>query len=388
MIRPKLSLRRPLAALGATFLGLAAAIAVATPASAHISVPSGSAVCDTETGEWVVTWKVKSTLHYKSRTFKLHYVKHTPESTTLEGIKKNEDHPVGTAIRGTQRVPASFKKAELDVKATWSDGFKEETVREGNVTFQGTCKKDVPPTTPPATPTATPTPPVTPTATPTPPVTPPAKVSNPNASTSSACDGTVQVTLSNGEDATADAVLQVKATGFDKTYTLAPGTSKDDIVVPANAGQIKITEGNKQVGETYTWVEPENCVEPGEPVGGYESTCEELIFMISNPEDGEAVTLTLTPSTGEPKTLTVAPGTTETAKFPASEGLTVTPSAEGLDDTEAIAWEKPADCGGAGGGLPVTGAAAGGIAAGALVLLGIGVALFVVARRRRLTFTA
>lgn len=181
-------------------------------------------------------------------------------------------------------------------------------------------------------------------------------MSSPNASTSSACDGTVQVTLSNGEDATADAVLRVRATGFDKTYTLAPGASKDDIVVPAEAGEIKITEGEQQVGSTVTWAEPENCVEPGEPVGGYESTCDELIFMISNPEDGEPVTLTLTPSTGEPKTLTVAPGTTETAKFPASEGLTVTPSADGLEDAEPIAWEKPADCGGEGGGLPVTGA--------------------------------
>ncbi|MEV4630141.1 cell wall anchor protein [Micromonospora sp. NPDC049523] len=381
MIRPKLSFRRPLAVLGATFVGLAAAVAVAAPASAHISVPSGSAVCDTKTGEWVVTWKVESTLHFNSDTFKLHYIRTTPKDAPIDGIVRNKDYPVDAPIVGTQRVPGTTTKAELDVKATWSDGFREQDLREGNVTLEGTCDKDTPEPTPSASPTPTPTPTTTPT-------TPPAKVSSPNASTSSACDGTVAVTLSNGEDATADAVLRVKATGFDKTYTLKPGTSKDDIVVPANAGEIKITEGDKQVGETITWAEPENCVEPGEPVGGYESTCEELIFMISNPEDGEPVTLTLTPSTGEPKTLTVAPGTTETAKFPASEGLTVTPSAEGLDDTTPIAWEKPEDCGGGGGGLPVTGAAAGGIAAGALVLLAVGVVLFVVARRRRLTFTA
>ncbi|WP_329108317.1 cell wall anchor protein [Micromonospora sp. NBC_01699] len=379
MIRPKLSLRRPLAVLGATFVGLAAAVAVAAPASAHISVPSGSAVCDTDAGEWVVTWKVESTLHFDSDKFKLHYIRTTPRDIPIDGIVRNKDYPVDTPIVGTQRVPGTTVKAELDVKATWSDGFREQDLREGNVTLEGTCEKKSPEATPSATPSATPT---------ETPATPPAKVSSPNASTSSACDGTVQVTLSNGEDATADAVLRVRATGFDKTYTLAPGASKDDIVVPAEAGEIKITEGEQQVGSTVTWAEPENCVEPGEPVGGYESTCDELIFMISNPEDGEPVTLTLTPSTGEPKTLTVAPGTTETAKFPASEGLTVTPSADGLEDAEPIAWEKPADCGGEGGGLPVTGAAAGGIAGGALVLLAIGITLFVVARRRRLTFTA
>lgn len=42
---------------------------------------------------------------------------------------------------------------------------------------------------------------------------------------------------------------------------------------------------------------------------------------------------------------------------------------------------------GVGGGLPVTGAGAGGVAGAAAVLLAIGAALFLVARRRRVTFT-
>ena len=73
----------------------------------------------------------------------------------------------------------------------------------------------------------------------------------------------------------------------------------------------------------------------------------------------------------------------------------MTPTAEGLDDSSPIAWEKPADCTpGQGGGdkdepsLPLTGAATGGIIAGAVVLLAAGAALFVVARRRRVRFTA
>ncbi|MEU8388279.1 LPXTG cell wall anchor domain-containing protein [Micromonospora sp. NPDC048842] len=133
---------------------------------------------------------------------------------------------------------------------------------------------------------------------------------------------------------------------------------------------------------------------PAEPVGAVESTCDKLTFTIENPADGETVTLTLTPNKGEVKTLVVKPGETGSVSFDAFEGLVVTPAAEGLDDTAPIAWEQPAECApGQGGGkdepaLPLTGAATGGIIAGAVVLLAAGAALFVVARRRRVRFTA
>ncbi|WP_327042895.1 LPXTG cell wall anchor domain-containing protein [Micromonospora ureilytica] len=132
---------------------------------------------------------------------------------------------------------------------------------------------------------------------------------------------------------------------------------------------------------------------PAEPVGSVESTCDKLTFTIENPADGETVTLTLTPNKGEVKTLVVKPGETGSVSFDATKGLVVTPAAEGLDDTAPIAWEQPADCApGQGGGkdepaLPLTGAATGGIIAGAAVLLAAGVALFMVARRRRVRFT-
>jgi hypothetical protein len=185
----------------------------------------------------------------------------------------------------------------------------------------------------------------------------------------------------------------VTATGFKQTYTLEPGTKKDDITVPAGAGKITVTEAGKDapIG-TYTWEDPGTCAEPGEPEGSVEFTCDEMIFTVSNPKDGETVTITFTPNTGEPQTLVVEPGQTKQAKFPASEGLKVTASAEGIDD-ETFAWEQPEGCeeGGGGGGddgdLPVTGVAATGIAAGALVLLAVGGMLFMIARRRRTTFT-
>src|SRR5690606_18566322 len=78
---------------------------------------------------------------------------------------------------------------------------------------------------------------------------------------------------------------------------------------------------------------------PAEPTGTVEVTCDELIFTVENPQGGKEITVTLTPNKGEPKTLTVAPGETGSVSFPAEEGLTVTPSGEGLEDAEPIAWE-------------------------------------------------
>ena len=65
-------------------------------------------------------------------------------------------------------------------------------------------------------------------------------------------------------------------------------------------------------------------------------------------------------------------------------------SFQGDDSMARPSYQRPPGCdtGGTGGGLPITGAAAGSIAAGAGLLLGLGAALFVIARRRKVKFTA
>jgi hypothetical protein len=127
---------------------------------------------------------------------------------------------------------------------------------------------------------------------------------------------------------------------------------------------------------------------PVEPVGTYESTCDELILSLENTTDS-SITIVFTPNEGDKQTLTVEPGKTGSVKFPAKAGLTVTPSGEGLEG-DPIKYEQPEGCesGGGGGELPLTGAAAGGIAVGAVLLLAAGVVLYIMARRRRVTFTA
>jgi hypothetical protein len=375
VIRPKLSLRRPLAVLGAAFLGLTAAVAVASPASAHHSEVKVEAECDTTTGEWVLTWTVDSIAPRNVKNYKLVAVEaksfagrdrvdiSIPGIAVTEG--QNYPHTVGTPLVATHRLPGEATGANLKVKAKWENGHREDKFAGAEIKFSDSCVEEEEPP-PPATP-------------------------KPSATVASDCDGTVVVKLQNAEDATGPAKFTVTGEGdFVKEETVAPGAEASVTVPAENAGNIVVTEESQQEPLFDDTPPPaEDCVAPGEPTLSYAETCDELIFEFINPQDGEEFTITLTPNTGEPQTVTVAPGSTETVSFPAEEGLEVVPSADG-EEGDPIAWQQPEDCdtGGDGGGLPVTGAAAGGIAGGAALLLAVGGGLFFLARRRRVTFTA
>jgi hypothetical protein len=351
--RSKLSLRRPLTLLGAALLGATVAVAIASPASAHHPTVTGEAVC-TSAGTWLVRWQIGNSERDIPGTITAVGVR--PEGTKVTGVDVGTEVAPAGRVLGIQVVPGDKGKAELKVSMQWTRGSRKiDANRSGTVEFGGTCTKPS---------------------------------SKPAARFASDCDG-VTVTLVNEKDATAPAKFVVTGEGgFKAEETVESGEAQ--VTVPAkNAGKITVTEDGKKIGE-YAWEKPEDCAEP---TFAYGSTCDALTFEITNPEGGEPITVRFTPSTGEPKDVTVQPGTTETVEFPASEGLTVTPSIDG-ESGEPLAWEKPEDCdnGGGGGGddggdLPVTGVAATGIAAGALVLLAVGVMMFMIARRRRTTFT-
>ncbi|WP_433721552.1 hypothetical protein ACQP2Y_40035 [Actinoplanes sp. CA-051413] len=151
----------------------------------------------------------------------------------------------------------------------------------------------------------------------------------------SQCDGTVDVNLSNtGEQTKYPVDFTVRAGDFTTTVTVAPGKG-ETVRVPAGSGPITVTADGMQ-DVVYEWKRPENCPPPGD--GGGDG---------GNPGGG-------------------GPGDGSGNGDGSGSG-----GGDGEDD----------------GGLPVTGAAAGTIAAGAAVLLIGGGVLFVVARRRRVTFT-
>ncbi|TDC36748.1 cell wall anchor protein [Micromonospora sp. KC213] len=221
-------------------------------------------------------------------------------------------------------------------------------------------------------------------------------VATPEVIASADCDGGVELTLVNRNGNAPAAFTVAGSNGFTRKVTVPMRTIEKLELTPAQAQTVTVTApGMKDF--TSDWEKPEDCQEPevGTPEASYESTCDQMIFQVSNPEDGTTVTSTFTPNKGEAKTLTVEPGRSGSVSFKAGKGLTVTVTGD-LDSGGPLAWEQPEDCkdGGTGGGepeepgLPLTGAAAGSIAAGALALLAAGVVLFVVARRRRIRFTA
>jgi LPXTG-motif cell wall-anchored protein len=343
--RKKLSLRRPIAVLGAAVLGLTAAVALSSPASAHHPVVSGKGGCVID-GKWEATWTVINS--ERDLEGKIIAVEPGP----VEGIAADATLPKAGdgPLTGKQTVTGD-DPVTLKVTVRWlRDGQVIESTKEGVAKPSKKCAA---------------------------------------ASFEPECDGTVVVTLDNTKGKR-ETTLTVTAKDFAEEHEVPAGETKSGIVVPPGAGEITVKQGKKLVGK-YTWQNPGDC---GEPTGEVASTCDELIFTLANPKDGKTITVTFTPNKGEAQTLTIAPGETKQAKFAAAEGLEVVVSSEGVED-ETFAWEKPEKCetpppGGGGGGpeLPKTGVAAAGIAGGALVLLAIGAVLFFMARRRRMTFTA
>ncbi|MFG1602491.1 LPXTG cell wall anchor domain-containing protein [Actinoplanes sp. NPDC049265] len=131
---------------------------------------------------------------------------------------------------------------------------------------------------------------------------------------------------------------------------------------------------------------------PGEPTPIVEFDCDTMTVGLDNPKNGIKITLLLETSKGEKRTLTVKPGEKKTTKFSAKPGFTVTVGAKEVKETTTIAYTKPDDCAAAGSGggdvLALTGANASTIAGVAGGVLLIGAALFFMARRRKIKFTA
>ncbi|MEU4338977.1 cell wall anchor protein [Micromonospora lupini] len=141
MIRPKLSLRRPLAILGAALVGLTGVAAVATPASAHHTTITATADCDRLTGERVITWKLENSEANKDATLqKVTSDPGTPVTSLVAGVKEAKPLqglviPQASSMLATQRVPGNTTKAHLQVYAEW--------IKEGQETKHHTADGDI-----------------------------------------------------------------------------------------------------------------------------------------------------------------------------------------------------------------------------------------------------
>ncbi|SCL30018.1 hypothetical protein GA0070616_3996 [Micromonospora nigra] len=501
MIRTKLSLRRPLAVLGAAVVGFAGAVAVAAaPASAHHTTITATAACDQLSGERVITWKVVNSERNKAAT--ITKVTADPATAVTVAVEGAESKPLsevvipkGGHVEAVQRVPGDTARATLTVDALWQrnnakstdsgridlatdqpctpapkcvdadkasyshtfDGPKgTATVKlEGDLPLCGEAKQWFT---------------LVSYFAPRPQFATPQYVhgtpdsdwlgagqneieltvdvpdchtqvdliwgdadevidplvekgprygskklgdkgapgnrskgpqgwynggdkscTTPAAAFTSNCDGTVTVALSNDGSISKYAVeFEVRAeNGWSKTVTVEPGKAENGLVVPAaDAGKIEVLVDGKVIENgTYTWERPEDCPLPTVTA---DADCDTFALTASNPEGAMPVTATFTYG-DKTETRTVKPGTAEKVTFKAGDDETALVVLPELDLELEVVY-APEGCGEGGGGeepgLPVTGAAAGGIAAGAVALLALGAVLFVMARRRRVHFTA
>ena len=348
MNRSKPSLRRPLAALGAAFVGLAAALAFAAPASAHDADLSGDYKC-LPSGHWQVTWTlISGTSDHPATLDEVHYQPGNPDA---KNIKAGATLAPGVALTEVLLLPGDTKTTSLSVKLTF--GKDEPRTAEASLELTGECKKEE------------------------------SDHQKPSVSFESNCDGSVDVTLDNPTDHPVTFTLKVE------------GSHLDDVEVGAGETEVARIEGAPRNIEV-TWgrdgkfraeggfTQPDGCA-----TVAAEFTCDSLILQIENPKGQETIEVLFKTSEGDAGAVIVAPGKSATRAFEASEGFTVFVYSDVLGEDQ-FTWEQPDNCGGeaGGGGLPRTGPETAAIAGGAGILLAAGLTMFLFARRRRIRFTA
>lgn len=345
MKSPRVATRRVLALFGAAAIATVAAVAIATPASAHHPTVTGTAQCDATTGTWQVTWIVTNS--ESDIQGQLTEVTLSPSGSTVTNIAVGSMLPVSTAppLTGVQVLPGTATGATLHVTAYWHRPQFDVTKGDGSsVTFTGTCA--IP------------------------------KTAKPAANFSSHCNGTVTATLINGKEATAPAAFTVTGdAGFSQGASVDPNDSATVDIPAASATTIKVMAGGKLVA-SGTHQDPADCAAPATTMA---ETCNSLSLTVSNPDTGRPVDAVLTPSTGDATTFSLAPGEEKSATFAASAGMTLTSHVTGLDD-KTVAWTEPESCAPQ---LPKTGTSLTPAISGGAALVVIGAAILFVVRRRR-----
>jgi LPXTG-motif cell wall-anchored protein len=172
---------------------------------------------------------------------------------------------------------------------------------------------------------------------------------------------------------------------------LPEGATSASLTVRAEWNNLEQAE---QSGEVEI---PADCDQPS-LLSQWSLECDALIITVHNQTD-EPVTLTFAPNAGNSIPIEVAGGGPATVEFPPSEGLAVDVLLDGrsiVDPADPILvtsadladLECDDEDGGGGGGLPATGTSTLLVVIGALILLALGTGLYLVARRRRIRFTA
>jgi hypothetical protein len=332
----KSKLRRTSAVVAGSIIGLAGVAVFAAPASAHAPTIDGTASCVSDKG-WTVDWSVGNDFDLDATVTSVTATDQSGKELKVTGalaesvtVPANSDDNAAGQVKGaTEVTDEDVTAVTLTVILKWSDGYTNDGQSPADV--QALSRKG-----------------------------------GHNGGGGKHNGPPLTKTVDKGEKCTSEeppATTEPTPTPTETTPTLPVPT-------------------------------PSTTDEPGEFTPIIEEDCDTITIGIDNPSDGLEWKLTYETSKGEKREVTVKPGEKKTETFSAKAGfsikltLAVTYEGETYSDYTTIEYQGPGDCSGEGGGLPVTGAAAGGIAGGAAVLLALGALLFVMARRRKLKFTA
>jgi hypothetical protein len=347
--------RRILAISAATFIGALGAVAIAaTPASAHTSSLTSTVECVEGKANTVkVTWTVTNNFANKAS---LSEVKLNGDSAVVGDIKDGvELANVGSTVVGSQEFSTTKNAPTLKVKVSWVDGARPERLGNEPVWPEGGC----------------------------------APKKEPTRKATSNCDGTLTVVVTNADDKARR--IAVNGEGeYVQRKTLKASETWEVVVPKENAGKVVVkwktakenddSDTGWEGTEKFNWAKPDTCF-----TATSKSTCDGLSITVEN-TGAKAITAKVTAGDQSEET-TIQPGENNTAEIDGVDGLVASLTVNGGTPQE-FKWEKPADCGGAGGGLPTTGVNAGLLAGAALVLVSGGGGLFFMARRRRVRFAA
>ena len=132
-------LRRSLAVAGAAFVGLAATVALAAPASAHHPLVTGDYKC--VDGGWEVTWTVTNSEKDLAGALTRRHYQPAYEGQAIKAgavLPKSGD---GGLVE-TLTLPADATGATLAVEAEWFRPYKHIVEdAKASLTFEGKCHK-------------------------------------------------------------------------------------------------------------------------------------------------------------------------------------------------------------------------------------------------------
>jgi hypothetical protein len=247
----KSPLRRTTAVLAGAFLGLAGAVALVSPASAHNAVISGTPNCVTE-GGWKIDWSLTGLNAPEDGTIVADSYFLTPGGSALTKLVANGKVPTNQKLDETQTFPVSVKQVELHFTIEWNDKAGNDKAKShgnngnnGHYSYKVTKTVDQP---------ADCKPPVTP-----PVDTPPATPGEPTPTLDQDCTS-ITIGLDNpknGEDIT----LHFKTSkGEERTTVIKPGEKKSEKFSATPGFTVTVSaKGLDNGSETIAYEQPEGC---------------------------------------------------------------------------------------------------------------------------------